>query len=116
MDEIKAIELLREVLLGESKTELPKNGVQKEKEEQKRIPAVVPEQTTTQSVQKEREEQKRMPAVVPEQTTTQSGAVATCAGQDQGCLPSTEQKSTETWARIDPVAKAFVTTKRGGPK
>ena len=30
MDEIKAIELLREVLLGESKTELPMNSVQRE--------------------------------------------------------------------------------------
>ena len=93
MDEIKAIELLREVLLGDSKTELPKN-----------------------SVQKEREEQRRMPAVVPDQITTQSGAVATCAGQDRGCLPSTAQQSTGTWVRIDPGAKAFVTTKRGGPK
>ena len=72
MDEIKAIELLREVLLGENKTELPMN-----------------------SVQKEREEQKRMPAVVPVQTTTQSGAVATCAGQDRGCLPSTAQQLLE---------------------
>ena len=48
MDEIKAIGLLREVLLRESKTELPMNSVQKEREEQKRIPAVVPEQTTIQ--------------------------------------------------------------------
>ena len=91
MDEIKAIGLLREVLLGKSKTELPMN-----------------------SVQKEREEQKRMPAVVSEQTTTQPGAVATCAGQDH--LPRTAQQSTVTWARIDPDAKAFATTKRGGPK
>ena len=73
MDEIKTIELPREIFLGESKTELPMN-----------------------SVQREREEQKRMPEVVPEQTTTQSGAVATCAGQDRGCLPSTAQQSTGT--------------------
>ena len=90
MDEIKAIGLLREVLLRESKTELPMN-----------------------SVQKEREEQKRMPAVVPEQTTTQFDAVATCAGKDRGCLPSTVQESNGTCARIDPDAKAFVTTKSG---
>ena len=58
-----------------------------------------------------------MPAVVPEEATTQFGAVATCAWQDQGCLPSiTVQQSTGTWARIDPDAKAFVTTKKGGPK
>ena len=93
MDEIKVIKLLRKVFLGESKTELPINNVQKE-----------------------REEQKRMPAVVPEQTTTQPGAVVTCAGQDRGCLPSTAQQSTGTWARIDPDAKAFVTTKQGGPE
>ena len=57
MDEIKAIELLREVLLGENKAELPLN-----------------------SVQKERAAQKKMPAEAPKQLTTQSGAVATCAG------------------------------------
>ena len=88
MDEIKAIKLLREVLLGERKTELPMN-----------------------SVQKERIEQKKMPAATPEQITTQSGAVATSAGQDRGCLTSTAQQSTSTgtWARIDPEAKVFVT-------
>ena len=70
MDEIMAIELLREVLLGESKTDLPMN-----------------------SVQKERIEEKQMTVTMPKQMTTQSGAVATSAGQDRRCLPSTAQQS-----------------------
>ena len=44
MDEIKTIELLREVMLGESKAELPINSVQKERIEQKKIPTATPEQ------------------------------------------------------------------------
>ena len=73
MDEIKTIELLREVMLGESKAELPMN-----------------------SVKKERIEQKKMPAATPEYITTQSGTVATSAGQDWGCLPITAQQPTST--------------------
>ena len=49
MEEIAAIELLREVLLGERKEELPLNSVQKERAKQREMPAIVPEQTTTHS-------------------------------------------------------------------
>ena len=38
MDEMRAIELLREVMLGEKRTSLPKNSVQIQRQRQRQVP------------------------------------------------------------------------------
>ena len=47
MEELQAIEMLREVLLGERKERLPKDSVQLERAKQKAMPAQVPIQTAS---------------------------------------------------------------------